>query len=174
MQRMKPKMALLVASGLAGVAGLAFFSTGSAFAGNNGQKVALCKPRADHTAATVTGNNQDGQTTSADINLTGECTTLEGFFWKGNVTIAWAGGTAPRLTTTCSVPEVSAQDTQQCFAKEIGPRVSGESATSEDDARQKALEECKKLGFTSLEGVEVEGSPITIENITRISGTCVK
>jgi hypothetical protein len=119
MQGKKLKVMSLAASALA-VAGLAAFGANSAFAGTNGQEIQLCQPQSDYRAVDITGTNQNGETTTKSLtNLTRDCTKVEGFFWKGDVTINWSDpATAGILSPNpqvCNVRENSAQDPWPCF-----------------------------------------------------------
>jgi hypothetical protein len=92
----------------------------SAFAGTNGQQIQLCQPQSNYRSASLSGANQDGQSVQTTVsNLTRACTTVQGFFWKGNVKIDWSDpatqGPPATDSTTCDVPEQSSQDTTPCF-----------------------------------------------------------
>jgi hypothetical protein len=114
-QNKKVKAVALVASAAA-VAGLTVYGTSSALAGTNGQMIRLCTRSFDR--ASLFGFNQNGEPTLHNLSLSGGqgCTLVDGFFWKGDVIIQWAGG--PRLNreedTRCFVPETLPEEAVIC------------------------------------------------------------
>lgn len=106
-----------------------------AFADTNGQRIQICQPQSDYRTVTLNGPNQDGKDTTFTItNLIPNCNTPEGFFWKGDVKMAWSDpktASAPKtFDTTCEVPENTAQDPWPCFGPNTLFKDGSESAKS--------------------------------------------
>jgi hypothetical protein len=118
--RKKLKVVSLVSVPL--LAGLGVVIANPASAGTNGQEIQICQTESNYRTVTISGPNQDDQITQKDLsNLELGCQKVDGFFWKGDVTIVWADGLAgdPTAQTTCNVPEVAPEGfVRPCF----GPR----------------------------------------------------
>jgi hypothetical protein len=126
MKRKKLTIVSLVAVPL--IAGGGVVVAESAFAGTNGQRVQLCRPDSDYRSATLSGSNQEGKSVSTVVSgLKNECSTLDGYVWKGNVHIVWGDSPSPAqgtpgkpgvpytYGTDCDVPVNSAQDPFPCY-----------------------------------------------------------
>ncbi len=103
------------------VAGLGFAVTQSAFAGTNGQQVELCQPHSHYNVVLISGRNQNDEGEIYSHKVTPkECTPIQGFFWKGVITIDWTitnlGTVSEVVQQGCKVPETSPVDTVKCFA----------------------------------------------------------
>jgi hypothetical protein len=120
----RKKLTVVSLVAIPAVAGLGFAVTGSAFAGTNGQQIALCQPKSDYRTATIEGPNQNGERTVKEVgDLTSSCKTVEGFFWKGRVKITWddsvSGDRVSPAGSLCTVPAVSDSDTVSCFGPDF-------------------------------------------------------
>ena len=96
------------------VAGLGFAVTQAAFAGTNGQQIALCQPKTDYRSAIVQNEDQSEEPTTYPLSDQ-MCNVVKDALWKGQVQITWRGSASlPDATSVCIVPEGSAEETVIC------------------------------------------------------------
>ena len=123
------KAKLAAFSVLAGsvVATLGLVTLPASAATDNGAQIKICQQGAgDFGWVDFSGPNQDGLTTTYGIAWSGgQCLTVNGYWWKGKVTITQSGSsTRGPLPHECDVPADYAIDTYTCLL-EVPPKGQG-------------------------------------------------
>ena len=115
----RTKLTVSLVAAVSAVVGMTAFGAGSAFAGENGQEITLCRNLPSSTSPTtvsVIGTNQNGEDTIWEHELLNiPCQNTAGYFWVGEVTFFWRRSTGTIIKiTTCDVPRTAPSIAVRC------------------------------------------------------------